>query len=345
MKYDEPANQLTAATHPPHRHHPSRHQHHVRPITAPLYVVTMISNPARYYSRYKLYQAFEEMVRDAGGILYTVEVAFRDRHFEITDPDNPRHIQLRSPSEIWLKESALNLAVSRLPASWEYVATVDADIQFARPDWVNETLQQLQHYSVVQMWSHATDLGPNFEPLHTTLGFAYQYANGKLPRTHRPNGEQHPYPYGAHGQAHPGYAWAYRRSAFHDLGGLGDIAILGSADQHMAMALIGRVDDSIHSQMHPSYREYWYEWQNRAERHIRRNVGHVPGTINHYWHGRKADRKYGARWRILVEEAYHWHLDIKRDPQGLWSLTERSYRLRDRIRAYFAQRNEDSVDL
>ncbi len=52
-------------------------------------MVTVVSNPLRYYARYKLYQAFAKMVEEAGGILYTVELALRDRHFEVTDPQNP----------------------------------------------------------------------------------------------------------------------------------------------------------------------------------------------------------------------------------------------------------------
>ena len=161
MKYIDPQQQ-----HEQRREvHPSQRQHHVTPITAQLFVVTVITNPMRYYIRYKLYQAFEKMVEDAGGILYTIELATRDRHFEVTQAENPRNIQLRSPSILWHKENLANIAVRHLPAEAEYVAFVDADIQFARPDWVQETLHQLQIYRVVQMWTHSIDLGPEFQPI------------------------------------------------------------------------------------------------------------------------------------------------------------------------------------
>lgn len=103
MKYIRPQKQLEKklkGNFPPKRDFAGKKQHHISPITDPLYVVTTISNPNRYYTRYKLYQAFEDMVEDAGGILYTIELALRDRHFEVTKPDNPRHIQLRSPSQL-----------------------------------------------------------------------------------------------------------------------------------------------------------------------------------------------------------------------------------------------------
>jgi hypothetical protein len=86
-------------------------------------------------------------------------------------------------------------------------------------------------------------------------------------------------------------------------------------------------------------------WENRAEKHIRRNVGYVPGLLLHHWHGKKRDRKYADRWKIIIDNDYDPHYDLKEDWQGLWQLTDRSFKLRDDIRAYFRSRNEDSIDL
>jgi len=330
-----------------YRNHPARRQHHVTPIAAPLYVVTAIFNPPRYYTRYKLYQQFEQMVENAGGILYTIELALRDRAFEVTVPDNPHHIQLRTTSEIWSKELLLNLAIQRLPADWEYVATIDADVEFARPDWVNETLHQLQVYKIVQMFSHATDLNFEFEPINTQTGFVYDYLKGH-PHPHRINATRDKkghwnYPYLPGHAFHSGYAWAYRRSSLADLGGLGDIAILGSGDHHMACAYLGMVKDSIHGGMHQSFKDYWQEWQARSERHIKRNIGYVSGSIDHYFHGPKRNRNYNNRWKILVDEQFNYHLDLKKDVQGMYMLTDRNIKLRDKVREYFRSRQEDDI--
>ena len=331
----------------PHQHaaeriavHPSRRQHHVEPISAPLHVITVIENPNRYYVRYKLYEAFERMVVDSGAILHTVELALRDRHHEITRPDDPFHIQLRSPSQLWHKENLINIGISRLPADWEYVAWVDADIIFTRPDWVFETLHQLQHYHVVQMWSHAQDLGPQFQPLGSTKSFMFSYST-------EPTMPEDPSNYysGAGRIWHPGYAWAARRSAISDLGGLGDIGILGSSDRHMACALIGRVGASLHMNLHPNYKSYWERWQERAEQYVKRNVGYVPGTILHNFHGAKRNRQYSSRWKILIDNKFDPDVDIKKDPQNVWQLTDHNWKLRDDIRKYFVERNEDSIDL
>lgn len=340
--------------------HPSQHQPHTHPINSPLYVVTAISNPQRFRTRYELYRAFEKRCEDAGAILYTVELALRDRHFEVTSPDNPRHVQLRSPAELWHKENLLNIGIQRLPSDWEYVAWIDADVDFARPDWANETLHQLQHYHVVQMWSHAQDLGPAYEPVGQCFeSFLSSIALGRELPPYLQEGDGGRYDgqtcggsggYGGFGKGgshlwHSGYAWAARRNALADVGGLGDIAVLGSSDHHMAAALIGKVDHTIHPKMCESYRRYWRIWQQRAIDSIKGNVGFVPGLLLHYWHGAKRNRRYVDRWQILTNSGFDPDLDLKRDVQGLLALTDRNPKLRDGIRAYFRQRNEDSIDL
>lgn len=299
---------------------------------AKLYVVTPIINPIRYKSRYSLYLDFEKRVRDAGAELYTVEVAFGNRPHVITEACDPRDIQLRTYTELWHKENALNLAIARLPSDWEYVAWIDADVQFARPDWVQETIHQLQHYNFVQMFSVAQDLLPNNEPMAKHHGFVYSYLTG---RKHK------------HGYSdwHPGFAWAARRSALDHVGGLIDYAILGAADRHMAFGLIGKIECTIPCELRKgAYAQELRLWEARADKYINRNVGLVDGLLLHHWHGKKRDRFYQDRWKILVNNKYDPDLDLKRDTQGLYQLTNRNLKLRDDIRRYFRSRNEDSID-
>lgn len=303
----------------------------IQDIKAPLDVVTVVSNPARYTSRYKLYKQFEKHVLDSGARLTTVEAAFGDRAFEITEKDNLRHVQLRTSHEIWHKENMINLGIERLPDDWEYVAWIDADIMFARPDWVQETLHQLQHYAVVQMFAVALDLDPNFVPFYTHQGFCYSYLK-KLA-----TGEAYEF-------WHPGYAWAARRDVIDGMGRLIDWSILGAADHHMATGLIGNILHSCHGKMGDAYSQSLLKWQYEADKYVKRNIGYVDGAILHYWHGKKKDRNYINRWDILVENKYDPTTDIKRDWQGLWQLTDRNVALRDGIRRYFRARNEDSID-
>jgi hypothetical protein len=301
-----------------------------------LHVCTMISNPVRYQSRYRLYWDFAEHMRESGVDLWTVEVAFGHRPFTVTSATNPRHLQLRTHTELWHKENALNLLVQRIPLTSprEAVAWIDADIRFEDPSrWVEETQHALQHSPIVQLWQSAVDLGPDNEVIQTHQGFAYAYRSGK--------------PYGkGYSHWHPGYGWAMTREAWDHTGGLIDWAVAGAADNHMAHAWIGRVDDSCNPAVSAAYRAGLKAYQDQASRYIRANLGFVPGTIRHYWHGRKVDRRYWDRWRILTSNHFSPVTDLKRDHQGLLQLADhgdaRSQAIRDQLWSYFRARAEDA---
>jgi hypothetical protein len=302
-----------------------------------LNVIAVVSNPMRFRSRIDLYRKFEKMCLDAGVTLWTCELAYGDRPFEITRPDNPRHLQMRTFFELWHKENMANLLVQRLPQDWEYVAFIDADVQFIRPDWAVETIHMLQHHYVVQMWHEAYDLGPDYQVIHKHQSLMWRYVNG-LPIG--PGGNYYGAAFG-----HPGYAWAWRREAYDHVGCLIDKAILGAGDHHMALSLIGRGEQSMPGNINQAYYDEILRWQDRALRYLTKDVGYVSTAINHFWHGKKKDRKYVERWQVLIKNDFTPHLDLKRDWQGLWQLTDRSPQLRDDIRSYFRSRSEDSIDL
>ena len=75
------------------------------------------------------------------------------------------------------------------------------------------------------------------------------------------------------------------------------------------------------------------------------DVGYLPGTIHHYWHGKKVDRKYLDRWEILLRNNFDPDVDISYNDRGIINLTGNKPQLRDQLRMYFQQRNEDSTDV
>jgi hypothetical protein len=293
-----------------------------------LHVVAVVSNPAEFNRRYELFQQFCERMRKNPRVnLLTVELQQGCRPF-VTDAT----VKLKSSHELWHKENLINIGVQHLPDNFKYVAWIDSDIDFQNPTWAEETMSLLQTYSIVQLFSHAIDLGPKGETLQVHTGFGYQYVNGvqwRLPK------------YGQH--FHPGYAFACTRTAYNAMGGLMDFSILGSADNHMALAWIGEVQKSLPKKIHPNYRKLCMVFQQRCEAHIRRNIGYVPGTILHFWHGDKGDRQYATRWQILESNNFDPLVDIKKDCDNLWQLETNKFKLRDDIRRYFRQRNEDNV--
>lgn len=312
-------------------------------IHEPLYVLTPIYNPARYRSRWKLYEDFRKRVAKAGAILYEVEVAFGERDFVFTGPNNPRQLQLRTKSELWLKENCINLLERILPPDWKYAAWIDGDVTFVRDDWANETLHALQRYDFVQMWSQYQDLTPDFEIIGTARSFMDCYLNGG-PASIKHSSPDYPY-YSTCRRGYPGapgLAWACTRRAWQTCHGLIDVAITGACDWYMAHALIGQAHRVMRKDYNQAFKNIIFEWQERASV-LRQNVGVVKGTALHEWHGPKKFRKYTTRDQILVDADYNPYLDLKRNADGLYELTDRSTGLRDGIRKYFSERNEDAL--
>lgn len=296
-----------------------------------LHVVTAVANPVRWRSRIELFHRFVQHVLDSGADLTVVECAYGDRPHELAGDGRYRHVPVRAHTLVWTKENLLNIGIQRLPDDWKYVAWLDADITFRRPDWAAETVHALQQYDVVQPWTDCYDLGPNGEHLQVHESFAKLWTAG------RPIVPAGPYAFG-----HPGYAWAATRQALEWTGGLIETAALGAADHHMALALIGRVHESCPGNIGAGYRAPLLQWQERAMRQIAGNLGCVPGTIEHGWHGAKQKRSYTSRWDILLRNAFDPTADLKRNVWGVLELAGNKPQLRRDIDAYFRSRDEDS---
>jgi hypothetical protein len=316
------------------------------------HVIAVVSNPMRFDKRYNLFEKFVKHMQAAGVNLWVTECQTGDRPFVCTSAHNPQHLQLRSWDIVWIKENLMNVTVQRLPANWETVAFIDADIEFMNigkerdtPDaWVTETLHQLQIYKVVQMWENAIDMGPNGETIALHESFMSKYVKGgyQFPEkwTKKDFGNYTSREY------HPGFCWAFRREAFDELGGWPDLNILGAGDRILALSLVGKAEHSLHPDATDAYKKWVLDYQDRSLHLVKKDVGYVKGTICHMWHGNKKSRQYWDRWKILVDNKYDPFLDVKRDWQGLIKLDDyQKPGLRDGIRKYFAQRNEDSIDL
>lgn len=347
---------------------------HIRAFPQRLHVIAVLHNPLRTRVRYQHFAAFEKMILDAGALLYVVELALGDREFEIVKPDNPRHLGLRSWHELWHKEKMIEAALRHLlPSDWQYVAWIDADVSFARPDICQETLHMLQHHHFVQMFEYAQDLGPNYEPLWITPSFMSEWVKfGALQGTSGESDAYYPVsiydckrnrrkgwtPYNPETGCkewkicHPGLAWAASREALDFTGGIFSSSIFGSGDFIMACCLVGLANHTLPGKKPEEtiFGKLVYQWQENAERYIHRDVGYVKGLVNHYWHGRKADRRYARRpEHFLVELSFDPSKDVKLDTNGLYQLNtwqdERTRQIRDTLRWYANARNEDSIDL
>ena len=304
-----------------------------------LHVIAVVSNPVRWESRMRLYRQFEEHMLDSGVKLTTVECAYGERPFDIAPRTGVNLVQVRSKTVVWNKECLINLGIQRLPEDWKYVCWSDADIQHRRPGWANETVHALQQYDIVQPWTDAYDLGPKDEHIQHHKSFCHQWWNKKPcvpngPKTWRFDGGPYDYP-------HPGFCWAATRTCLEWLGGLFELGAMGAGDHHMALALVGQCERSCPGGVSWNYLRHLKQWESRALHHINFNIGFVPGTIEHFFHGRKNDRKYVDRWEMIVEHAFDPDTDLKRNVHGVLELAGNKPWLRRDLDQYFRQRNED----
>ncbi len=328
----------------PHLENHVLHNHHLRSDST-LHVIGVVSNPARWNSRYRIAREWIKAMEETKNVkLHIVEMAFGDRYHEIGETGNPNHLLLRSKSEIWLKEAMINIGVrTLLPVDWKYLAWIDMDVFFRDPNWAIETIHHLQHFPVLQPWSQCIDIGPdgNIASTHDSFGHLQQKGLTKanwMSRADNPAGYGIADPYG-----HTGYAWACTRAFWEQVCGLMDFPILGSADHHMARAMVGRVVTTIHNGMTMSFFRKCKEWEDRAVRVTNNQVGYLPGRVEHMWHGSKKNRYYTERWKILVNHKYDPDKDLMRDSQGLPLLVGKP-NLEHEIHKYNLSRMEDSSD-
>jgi hypothetical protein len=304
-----------------------------------LHVIGVISNSARFQSRYRLFREWYERMHKTKNVkVYVVEVAYGDHHHEVTERNHPHHLQLRTKHHLWFKENLINLGVEHLlPHDWKYLAWVDTDVVFHRSDWALKSIHTMQDYPLIQPWGEAVDMGPRYNGMQMFESFCKLVYHG-IPIRH-PQGS--PYQ-GSKRFGHSGFGWCCTREFYENTQGLFDKAILGSGDHNMAWAAVGKHLHSIHKDMGNGFKRSLEEWQDRAVAISNERLAYVPGIIHHHFHGAKNNRFYVSRWKILIDHKYDPYKDIRYDDQGLMYIHSKPH-LEEAIRRYAHLRNEDDI--
>ncbi len=353
-------------------------------VLEPLYAIVPVQNPWRWKSRWKHTERAIKHFMDSGAVVILVEAAFNRREAVFADSGlhgtlascevlgnghNFRHqyVGLRTSEELWLKENLIGIGAQRIPdPNWKQVCWLDSDVHFVRPNWVGECIHKLQHFCFLQMFSHARDMGPDYEvlpedyPHANGLGFVQAWQDGIIQESTNPIIEAdvrsirkdlrkfEDFTY-ADKRVWPGLAWACTREAWDAVGGLIDFAIWGGADWHMSHALIEKTDKMMWPALHRNYQKLVMQWYHRCRTDIRRNVGVMTGSIFHSWHGKKIERGYNAKHALLAKLGFDPPRHLKRDSQGIWQLhddrSEAFVKIRDTMRRIAHERNEDSIDI
>ena len=307
-----------------------------------LHVIGVIQNAVRYHSRYRLFRQWvKEMLGNPNVVLHVVEATYGDRAPECApnaDTGDYSYMQVKTDSEIWLKENLINIGVKNLfPRDWKYMAWVDCDVSFRNPDWAQATLHQLQHYNILQPWSDLVDLDYHGGIFGHFKSFGYLCANGKK-KWHGKGKDGYTY-------AHTGMAWACTRYFYENVEKLLDVCIVGAGDHHMAWGCVGNIRDTIHSGMPEEYYRHCEDWMRKAEKACAGIVGYVHGRIEHHFHGPKDRRNYWGRWDIVTSNKLNPETDLAYDSQGVLILCgANKYQIEHQVMTYNRNRLEDSIE-
>ena len=310
------------------------------------YIIVVYFNPCNYESRLSLFQSFAKMMEAQHIKLTIVECAYADQSYRVTKKDDPFHIQLRASTTLWIKENLINIAIKRLPNDWEYVAWIDADVEFKNKKWLTETISALQKYQIVQMFKEC-ELMDRSGTKVIERHFSFFYTYKKAMKEKSPPLD--PYCYVQTIEAstkkeygHPGFAWAATKYAITSLGLLIDWCIVGSADTLMAYSLIGELDyTTIPFKSLEVYAQKLYSWQKNAMKFVNKSVHYVDGVLVHYWHGTRKARNYYDRNYILTNNNFNPNENLIYDTDGLIGFKASGSKLEKELVSYFEERKED----
>jgi hypothetical protein len=322
-------------------------------MSGELWAVSCHFNPCRYASRVRNHRLFHERL---GVPLLTVEASF-DGEFELDRNDAEQLVRLRGSDILWQKERLLNLGIAALPDRCDKVAWLDADLLFERPEWPREAADRLTHHSMLQLFSHFSDLPPGVHDAGDPAwpaspsghSFAYLAALGGH------DAELYDAMWGStevvtasgirvERRRNSGLAWAARRD-FLMRHGLYDACILGSGDRAIACAAYGRFETSAQNFIrNEPQRRHYFAWARGFAAAVGGRLHYLEGGVAHLWHGELRERGYRERWRDFARFGFDPHVDIAVDDNGCWRWNSEKPEMHAYVASYFASRREDGVE-
>ena len=285
-----------------------------------LAMITCHFNPGAFQQSRRNYLRFLRQMESERVPVYVAELTYDYDDWVV--PEAPSVLRLRTDRRnlMWHKENLLNLVEEIVPAEFDAIAWVDADIWFERLDWYEAICEALESHCVVQLFDTVVKTGPDGRAGSAMAGVA---ARKEL----------------APGTASPGYGWAARRTLWTESGGLHDRAIIGGGDVVNASAWIPCNSGSFRWLNYPKL-EIALKRQRRWFKENGASYGHVPGTIWHEWHGDFHNRRYVNRHKLV--SGLHLGNDIVTREDGLHEFAEDvPERVRAGFAGYFAGRRED----
>ncbi len=236
-----------------------------------LAICLIIFNPAKSK---KLISNYFTMVKKLEGFpIFTLELVFNDR-----EPDIPDAFHVYGHSYMFHKENLCRLLEQQVPEKYKKIAFMDADLFYDDKNWYYQTSKLLDSYDVVQMFETAHWMNSkNTEKELSRKSVLFM----------KEEEFNHNY--------HPGFAWAFRREYYNDVGYF-DWAVSGSGDTLSAAKWLNKSlplnFKSLPRPLHTEYIKYFNKPNPK--------ITYLKGVnIYHLYHGSRANRQYSERHKML----------------------------------------------
>ncbi|MFH1358798.1 MAG: hypothetical protein ABIH37_02840 [archaeon] len=299
-----------------------------------LAVVSCYFNPCHYKSKFENYKIFRKGIIRTGVRFLTVELAFGDEDYELSE--FPEVIQLRTEKEniMWQKERLLNIGIIKLiDEGYEKIAWLDADIIFEDDKWVEDLSEELDRYLICQVFSEVFIESLSGGENHPGSVKNY-YDNGTLIINH----------------TKPGGGWAARAEVLRRVL-LFDLAIIaGENDVLMFFGcfynnpkLFSNFNKSnTFKVFYPSFLSHYKHWAKIWGSLINCKVGFIDHKVRVLYHGEKENRKYNLISKLYKKYDFKPSSDLKLSSNLSFEWASNKPNFHEEVRNYFYLRKEDS---
>jgi len=249
---------------------------------------------------------------------YTIEM------YETT-PDIKDAIHIKTDFILFQKERLCRILEKHIPKSFTKILFIDTDLVFDNPNWYNELSDSLNTFNVVQPFVKAYWLDITYRYFIRTL-FSFVMPTCKKNNIKLGNN--------IHGKFHPGFAWAFQRKWYNDVGFYEDI--LGGADTISVFIWLGlTISNDVVIYQSDNIAKYKEKVSKNPPM-----IGYINGSIYHLYHGNLEKRQYGSKHKIFKSVKNIYDV-VKIDKNGLFKLKDDQYK--SRIRKYFMNRDDDGI--
>lgn len=259
--------------------------------------------------------------------VFVAECVFNNAKPDIPDAD----LVVNSNSYMFYKEQLLNKLEKVVPAKYTKLVMLDGDIIFDSPDWIDQVSISLNTHDIIQPYNKACWLMPGNKIIRS---WKYSYAHALTKNIPIDSENLHVY--------HPGFAWAFKRKTFTELGGFYPNAIIGGGDMLFTFNFFQKSipKDWISGPLETRIAiEKWPEYNANFIK-VSPKLGIVDIRALHLFHGLTMNRQYKSRYvkfAHLLDKKWDDHITYNKD--GITEFKDPT--LRHVLLSYFKERDED----